>query len=69
MATGRYQSFLLKLWMRGEAPAVGLLLLLENTRTGEQHSFTCLDDLFAYLGDLTAPADEPPDARAPSGDR
>lgn len=48
---------------------MGLLLLLENTRTGEQHSFTCLDDLFAYLGDLTAPTDEPPDAKAPPGDR
>lgn len=61
MSPDSYQSFLLRLWNRGEPPFPESLLMLENTRTGERLFFARVAELAAYL--------EAQAARPPDGDR
>jgi hypothetical protein len=54
MLTSHYRSFLLRLWQATEKDALGWRASLENVETGEKHGFTSLEELWAYLNQITA---------------
>ena len=48
-----YQSYLLRLWRSGTGRDALWLASLESPMTGERRGFATLNDLFAFLIDLT----------------
>jgi hypothetical protein len=54
MVRSQYHSFLLRLWQATEKDDLGWRASLENVETGEKHGFTNLEELWAYLLQVTA---------------
>jgi hypothetical protein len=53
-----YHSFLLRLWQVPTNDEYAWRIQLENIQTGEKRGFTSLEELLAYLSQLTAETDE-----------
>ena len=53
-----YYSFLLRLWRTGENDGEIWRATLENAHTGERCGFTSLEELLAYLSQLTTTNDD-----------
>ena len=53
-----YFSFLLRLWQVPTDRENALRILLENVLTGEKRGFTSLEELLAYLNQVTAETHE-----------
>ncbi len=51
--TSRRQSFVLRLWCSNAAETTYWQASLENSRTGERIGFADLEQLFAYLMELS----------------
>jgi len=58
MLTSQYRSFLLRLWQIMEKGEQEWRASLENVETGEKHGFTNLEELWAYLLQVTANDDQ-----------
>ena len=50
----RRRSYLLRLWGTGESGSFDWQASLEDPETGERIGFSSLEELFAYLMDLTS---------------
>jgi len=61
MNSSTYQAYLLRLWWDGEQQP--WRALLENPYTGERHGFASLEQLFVYLQEQTASANDGPGKR------
>ena len=49
-----YYSYLLRLWQVPTNNEFAWRILLENVRTGEKRGFTSLEELLAYLSQVTS---------------
>jgi hypothetical protein len=55
---GDYYSFLLRLWLVKDNGGQNWRASLENVESGEKRGFACLEELLAYLSQMTMQANE-----------
>ena len=58
MPSPTYYSYLLRLWQVKENGGQEWRASLENVESGEKRGFTSVDELLAYLNQVTAKMDE-----------